>query len=133
MTPSAPLRSGSSLHSSSQSNQMQVEVQLSVHRSLIVLPVGHPGYETYSPLPGQSPQDVSLGGCVVLSAPEMEVQLRSHSLGLEMNLNSSTIYGEVESDYTERSIFTRSWWYPTSEVFVIEGWQALFRWNNFSC
>jgi hypothetical protein len=105
---------------------MQVEVQLSVHHSLIVLPVGHPGYETYAPLPGQSPQDVSLGGCVVLSAPEIELQLRSHSFGLELNLNSGTIYGEVESDYTERSIFTRSRWYPTSEVFVIEGWQTCF-------
>ncbi|KAI9455337.1 hypothetical protein BJY52DRAFT_1280457, partial [Lactarius psammicola] len=95
------------------SNQMQVEVQLSVQRSLIVLPVGLPGYETYSPLPEQSPQDVSLGGCVVLSAPEIELQLRSHNFGMEMNLNSGTIYGEVESDYTERSIFTK--------VFVIEG------------
>ena len=132
MIPSVPLRFGS-LDPFPQSNQMQVEVQLSVHRSLIILPVGHPGYETYSPLPGQSPQDVSLGGCVVLSAPELEVQLRSHSLGLEMNLNSGTIYGEVESDYTERSIFTRSQWYPTSEVFVIEGRPALFRWDNFSC
>ncbi|KAH9055046.1 hypothetical protein EDB87DRAFT_1580073 [Lactarius vividus] len=102
------------------SNQMQVEVQLSVHHSLIVLPVGLPGYETYSPIPGQSPQDVSLGGCVVLSAPEIELQLRSHNFGLELNLNTSTIYGEVESDYTERSIFTKSQWYPSSEVFVIE-------------
>ncbi|KAI9437708.1 hypothetical protein H4582DRAFT_1957102, partial [Lactarius indigo] len=103
------------------SNQMQVEVQLGVHHSLIVLPVGLPGYETYSPIPGQSPQDVSLGGCVVLSVPEIELQLRSHNFGLELNLNTSTIYGEVESDYTERSIFTRSQWYPSSEVFVIEG------------
>ena len=105
---------------------MQVEMQLNVHHSLIVLPVGLPGYETYSPLPGQLPQDVSLGGCVVLSVPEIELQLRSHSFGLEMNLNSGTIYGEVESDYTERSIFTRSQWYPSSEVFVIEGRQPYF-------
>ncbi|KAF8271516.1 hypothetical protein EI94DRAFT_1770350 [Lactarius quietus] len=84
------------------SNQMQVEFQLNVHRSLIVLPVGLPGYET-------------------ALVPEIEVQLRSHSFGLEMNLNCGTIYGEVESDYTERSIFTRSQWYPSSEVFVIEG------------
>ncbi|KAH9171981.1 hypothetical protein EDB89DRAFT_2174254 [Lactarius sanguifluus] len=103
------------------SNQMQVEVQLGIHHSLIVLPVGLPGYETYSPIPGQSPQDVSLGGCVVLSVPEIELQLRSHNFGLELNLNTGTIYGEVESDYTERSIFTRSQWYPSSEVFVIEG------------
>ena len=105
---------------------MQVELRLSVRHSLIILPVGLPGYETYSPLPGQLPQDVSLGGCVVLSAPEIEVQLRSHSFGLEMNLNSGTIYGEVECDYTERSIFTRSQWYPSSEVFVIEGWLFCF-------
>ncbi|KAH9083360.1 hypothetical protein EDB83DRAFT_2538792 [Lactarius deliciosus] len=103
------------------SNQMQVEVQLGIHHSLIVLPVGLPGYETYSPIPGQSPQDVSLGGCVVLSVPEIELELRSHNFGLELNLNTGTIYGEVESDYTERSLFTRSQWYPSSEVFVIEG------------
>ena len=109
-----------------QSNQMQVEVQLNVHHSLIVLPVGLPGYETYSPLPGQSPQDASLGGCVVLSAPEIELQLRSHNFGFEMNFNSGTIYGEVEFDHTERSIFTRSRWYPSSEVFVIEGRHACF-------
>ncbi len=124
--PSAPLLNRHSLTHLPQSNQMQVEVQLSVHHSLIVLPVGLPGYETYTPLTGQSPQDVSLGGCVVLSAPEIELQLRSHNFGMEMNLNSGTIYGEVESDYTERSIFTRSRWYPGSEVFVIEGRQACF-------
>jgi len=107
-----------------QSNQMQVEMQMRVHHSLTILPVGLPGYEVYSPQPGQSPQDVSLGGCVVLSAPEIELQLRSHNFGLELNLNYGTIYGEIESDYTERSIFTRTQWYPTSEAFVIEGGDA---------
>jgi hypothetical protein len=100
---------------------MQVELQLSMNRSLVVLPVGLPGYEMYCPLPGQSPEDVYLGGCIVLSVPESEVQLRSHSLGLEMNLNTGTIFGDVESDYTERSIFTRSQWSPDSEVLLIEG------------
>ncbi|KAF8268595.1 hypothetical protein EI94DRAFT_1700168 [Lactarius quietus] len=37
-----------------------------------------------------------------------------------MNLNCGTIYSEVESDYTKWSIFTRSQWYPSSEVFVLE-------------
>jgi hypothetical protein len=100
---------------------MQVELQLSVNRSLIVLPVGLPGYETYCPLPDQSPEDVHLGGCVVLSVPEIEAQLRSHHLGLEMNLNTGTIFGNIEYNYTERSIFTRSQWFPSSEVFLIEG------------
>ncbi|KAI0288543.1 hypothetical protein BC826DRAFT_1107677 [Russula brevipes] len=103
------------------SNQMQVELQLSMNRSLVILPVGLPGYEMYCPLPGQSPEDVHLGGCIILSVPESEVQLRSHSLGLEMNLNIGTIFGDVEFDYTERSIFTRSQWSPNSEVFLIEG------------
>ena len=58
---------------------------------------------------------------MVLSAPEIELQLRSHHFGLEMNLNIGTIYGDVESDYTERSIVTKSQWYPSSEMFLIDG------------
>jgi hypothetical protein len=103
---------------------MQVELQLSVNRSLIALPVGLPGYEEYCPLPDQPPEDVHLGGCVLLSAPETEVQLRSHSLGLEMNLNTGTIYGAVESDYTEQSIFSTAQQFPGSEVMLIEGYCA---------
>jgi hypothetical protein len=105
---------------------MQVELQLSVNHSLITLPVGLPGYEEYCPLPGQLPEDVHLGGCIVLSVPETEVQLRSHNLGLEMNLNTGTIYGAVESNYTERSIFSRSRWLPSSEVMSIEGYCVVF-------
>jgi hypothetical protein len=101
---------------------MQVELQLSVNHSLIILPVGLPGYEEYCPLPGQPPEDVHLGGCIVLSIPEIEVQLRSHNLGLEMNFNTGTIYSAFESDYTERSIFSRSRWLPSSEVMLIEGY-----------
>jgi hypothetical protein len=100
---------------------MQVELQLSVNHFLIALPVGLPGYEEYCPLPGQPPEDVHLGGCILLSVPEAEVQLRSHNLGLEMNLNTGTIYGTVESDYTERSIFSRPPLFPSSEVMLIEG------------
>jgi hypothetical protein len=100
---------------------MQVELRLNINHCLIVLPVGFPGYETYCPSPGQLAEDIHLGRCIVLSAPEIESQLRSHHLGLEMNLNIGTIYGDVESDYTERSIFSRSQWYPNSEVFLIDG------------
>jgi len=97
---------------------------MSMNRSLIVLPVGLPGYEMYSPLPGQSPDDVQLGECIVLSVPETEVQLRTHNLGLELNLNIGAIYGDVESNYTERSVFTRSQWVPSSEFLLIEGYYA---------
>jgi hypothetical protein len=99
---------------------MQVELQLSINHSLITLPVGLPGYEYYPP-PGQS-EDVHLGGCVALSVPEIEVQLRSHNLGFEMNLNTGTIYGAVESEYAERSIFSRPQRSPSSEVMLIEGY-----------
>lgn len=102
---------------------MQVELQLSVNHSHITLPVGLPGYEEYYPLPGQA-EDVHLGGCVVLSVPEIEVQLRSHNLGLELNINTGTIYGAVESDYTERSIFSKSQRSPCSEVMMIEGYRS---------
>jgi hypothetical protein len=100
---------------------MQVELRLNINHSFVILPVGLPGYETFCQSPDQSAEDVQLGGCVVLSAPEIELQLRSHHLGLETNLNIGTIYGDIESNYTERSIFTRSQWYPSSEVFLIDG------------
>lgn len=102
---------------------MQVELQLSVNHSLITLPVGLPGYEEYYPLPGQ-PEDVHVGGCVVLSVPEIEVELRSHNLGLEMNVNTGTIYCAFESDYTERSIFSRPQRSSSSEVMLIEGYRS---------
>ncbi|SRR6266403_2016791 len=103
---------------------MQVELQLSANHSLITLPVGLPGYEEHCPRPGQPPEDVRLGGCVLLSIPEIEVQLRSHNLGLEMNLNIGTIYGAVESDFTERSTFSRPQRSPSPEVMLIEGYRA---------
>jgi hypothetical protein len=106
---------------------MQVELQLTLIHSLVVLPVGLPGYEMYCPLPDQSPEDVHLGGCILFSAPETEMQLRSHNLGFEMNLNIGTIYGDVEFNHTERSIFTRSQWFPSSEVFLIEGYYTAYR------
>jgi hypothetical protein len=102
---------------------MQVELQLSVNHFYITLPVGLPGYGECYPLPGQ-PEDVHVGGCVVLSVPELEVQLRSHNLGLEMNLNTGIIYGAVESNYTERSIFSRTQRTPSSELMLIEGYRS---------
>lgn len=102
---------------------MQVELQLSVNHSHITLPIGLPGYGEYYLLPGQ-PEDVHVGGCVILSVPEIEVQLRSHNLGFEMNLNVGTIYGAVESDYTERSIFSRPQRSPSSEPMLIEGYPS---------
>lgn len=100
---------------------MQVELQLSINQTLITLPVGLPGYEEFHPLFGQPDEDVHLGVCIVLSVPEIEVQLRSHNLGLEMNLNTGTIYGAIESDYTNQSIFSSPQQTPTSEVMLIEG------------
>jgi hypothetical protein len=102
---------------------MQVELQLSVNHSLTTLPVGLPGYEEYYLLPGH-PEDAHLGGCVILSVPEIDVQLRSHNLGLEMSLNIGTIYGAVESDYTEGSIFSRPQRFPSSEAMLIEGYRS---------
>jgi hypothetical protein len=54
------------------------------------------------------------------------VQLRSHNLGLEMVINTGTIYGTVESDYTERSIFSRPQRSPSSEVMLIEGYRSMY-------
>jgi hypothetical protein len=67
-----------------------------------------------------------VGGCVVLSVPEIEVQLRSHNLGLEMNLNTGTIYCAVESDYTERLIFSGPQRSSSSEVMLIEGYRSAY-------
>ncbi|KAI0058067.1 hypothetical protein BV25DRAFT_1994498 [Artomyces pyxidatus] len=102
------------------SNVLQVELQLTINRGLIILPAGLPGYETYLPLPGQPPEDVDLGGCAVLALPELDVQLRTHDYGMEMSLNVGTLYGSAMTKSTERSLFEHPEWIPSGEVLLLE-------------
>lgn len=57
---------------------MQVELGINVLDGLIVLPVGLPGYEIGLDMPAAPPN--SIGRCVVITMPELNLQLRLHDL-----------------------------------------------------
>ncbi|KAA1471307.1 hypothetical protein DENSPDRAFT_799140 [Dentipellis sp. KUC8613] len=103
------------------SNQLQVELQLSLDRSLVYLPTGIPGYEAYNPLPNQADEDVDLGTCAVLTVPNLQLNLRTHDYFMEMNLNISTLFGDIQRHCSERSMFDCPTWLPERELFVIDG------------
>ncbi|OSD07084.1 hypothetical protein PYCCODRAFT_793525 [Trametes coccinea BRFM310] len=76
------------------SNAMQVTLGLDVDNGLIVLPAGHPGYEKYNDdQPRASSED--LGPCLMLSLPQLQLQLRTNDYYMEMSLNIDTISGRI--------------------------------------
>ncbi|TFY67887.1 hypothetical protein EVG20_g3774 [Dentipellis fragilis] len=103
------------------SNQLQVELQVSLDRSLVFLPTGIPGYETHNPSPNQPTEDVDLGTCAVLTIPNLQLNLRSHDYFMEMNLNIGTLFGDIRRHCSERSMFESPSWVPDRELVVIDG------------
>ncbi|KAI0051792.1 hypothetical protein FA95DRAFT_1675579 [Auriscalpium vulgare] len=102
------------------SNQLQVELQLAITQSSIILPCGLPGYETFIPLANQHVLDVDLGSCITLAVPELELQLRSHDYAMEMSLNVGALYCSIDTSSTERRLFQRPKWRPEKEAFVVD-------------
>jgi len=70
-----------------QSNMLQVEIQLDVNRLLLALPAGLPGYETYNSSPGQHPEDINTGGCVLIHSPDLQLELRTHDYFMGTSLS----------------------------------------------
>ncbi|KAI0314094.1 hypothetical protein OF83DRAFT_1165342 [Amylostereum chailletii] len=89
------------------SNVMNIDLQLTLEKAIFILPAGLRGYETYNPLPDQAPEDVRLGGCVILTVPELQVQLGTHDSALDMSLNIGTMYGSILSD-SNRDVYAHN-------------------------
>ncbi|KAJ3735770.1 hypothetical protein DFJ43DRAFT_832425 [Lentinula guzmanii] len=84
-------------------NMMQVELGIILLDGLVVLPAGLPGYEIGSDMPG-APQS-SIGRCVVITIPELDLQLRLHDLYMEMTLNVGTISSNIEEHFPETLVY----------------------------
>ncbi|KAF8517637.1 hypothetical protein JB92DRAFT_3113412 [Gautieria morchelliformis] len=94
------------------SNVFEVVLCIQFERSAIVLPAGLPGYEySLGPYPTTEQQHStgfnSLGTCVIVLQPEIQLQLRTHDYSMEMSLNISptviSIVEDVVHDLTRES------------------------------
>ncbi|KAJ3826303.1 hypothetical protein F5880DRAFT_1610366 [Lentinula raphanica] len=83
-------------------NMMQVELGIVLLDGLMILPVGLPGYENGVDLL-DAPKG-SIGRCLVMSIPELDLHLRLHDLYMEMTLNVGTIGSNIEEHFPENLI-----------------------------
>ncbi|KIK67374.1 hypothetical protein GYMLUDRAFT_156567 [Collybiopsis luxurians FD-317 M1] len=101
------------------SNMMQVELGVILSDGLMVLPAGLPGYEIGIDLPDGPRQ--SIGHCLVLTVPELNLQFRLHDLYMEMTLNIGTIRGCSEEHFPESLICPDFKSRKSRDVLVIDG------------
>ncbi|KAK7053326.1 Macrophage colony-stimulating factor 1 receptor [Paramarasmius palmivorus] len=94
-------------------NMMQVEMSVNLLNGMTVLPAGLPGYE----ISHTNSESTTIGHCIVLTFPELQVQLRTHDHYMEMTLNIDTISGNIEPDFPEKVAFLPR----RKSTFVLDG------------
>ncbi|RDB25364.1 Protein CSF1 [Hypsizygus marmoreus] len=99
-------------------NVLQVDLQVFTENGTIIMPAGLPGYESTN-VNGAS--DIGIGTSLVISIPEIQLQLRIHDYYMEMSLNVGVITGGVVSQYPETVTYIKSALQETKEIFVIDG------------
>ncbi|KAH7874742.1 uncharacterized protein C8R40DRAFT_1171340 [Lentinula edodes] len=100
-------------------NMMQVELGINVLDGFIVLPVGLPGYEIGLDMPAAPPN--SIGRCVVITMPELNLQLRLHDLYMEMTLNIGTISSSIEEQFPETLTYPEIKAKKAHAVLIVDG------------
>ncbi|KAL0956539.1 hypothetical protein HGRIS_002680 [Hohenbuehelia grisea] len=84
------------------SNAFEVDMTVTATDSIMIAPAGLPGYET-SPAVRIKQGDVpGVGPSLVLSIPEIQVQLRVHDYYMDMSLNMDTISGFFVDNFQEK-------------------------------
>ena len=67
---------------------LQVEIAMNLTNGRILLPAGLPGYERVNPAQYETPSNVGVGACVILTLPELQLQFRLHDYYMGMlNVN----------------------------------------------
>ncbi|KAE9411411.1 hypothetical protein BT96DRAFT_961320 [Gymnopus androsaceus JB14] len=101
------------------SNVMQVEMGIMLVDGLMVYPEGLPGYEIGLDIPG-APQN-SIGHCLVLTMPTLDLRFRMHDLYMEMTLNIGSISGSIEEHFPETLVYPDFKVKKSRDIFVIDG------------
>ncbi|KAF5393264.1 hypothetical protein D9757_000624 [Collybiopsis confluens] len=101
------------------SNMMQVQLGVVLSDGIMILPAGLPGYEKGIDVPGE-PKD-SIGHCLVLCLPEVDLQLRLHDLYMEMTLNMGTICGSFEEHFPESLVYPDFKSKKSQDALVLDG------------
>ncbi|KAG6841879.1 hypothetical protein C0991_005609 [Blastosporella zonata] len=78
-------------------NMLQSEIQVFLDNGTIIMPAGLPGYSMSCERNGGG-----VGDCLVVSLPDLQLQLRMHDHYMEMSLNLSTISGGLIQNYPEK-------------------------------
>ncbi|KAF8664381.1 hypothetical protein AX16_000752 [Volvariella volvacea WC 439] len=84
------------------SNVFQVQMSVFVNDGQMVLPAGLPGYEGGIELVGTQP---TVGSCLVLAIPELQVQFRMHDHYMEMSLNIGTTMGYIKDAFPDQVVY----------------------------
>ncbi|KAF8210348.1 hypothetical protein K438DRAFT_1959629 [Mycena galopus ATCC 62051] len=106
-----------------QSNKLQVDLDVDVQNSLMVIPTGLAGYE--GPV---RDHNAGIGSCVLLDIPELQVHFRLHDFFMELSLNIGTVTGCIKADFPERMTYAKLKRRP-KEIVIIDG--MLFRFHVF--
>lgn len=120
-----------------QSNVLQIQLETSVERGLVIMPAGLRGYET-----DQSDNtEGDIGTCVMLALPELQIHLRSHEyymgtwllyistlrgtflfiLTIELALNNDMIAGSVHTRCPEDLDHAQKLQRAAKEIIIIDG------------
>ncbi|EGO25461.1 hypothetical protein SERLADRAFT_415036 [Serpula lacrymans var. lacrymans S7.9] len=100
-------------------NMLQAEISLLLENGSILFPAAFPGYERRLDIRGQGSSG-SIGACVLLAIPELQLDFRLHDYFMEMSLNLGTLTGRVEDDCSV-DLFLRNGCQFDKEMFIIEG------------
>ncbi|CAK5265757.1 unnamed protein product [Mycena citricolor] len=85
----------------SQRNMMQVDLEIDLQNALMVVPAGLSGYEASASLRESSASPPSIGSCVLLDIPELQVHFRLHDYFM------GTISASIEPNFPENMRFAR--------------------------
>ncbi|KAL4073990.1 hypothetical protein J3A83DRAFT_4507268, partial [Scleroderma citrinum] len=97
-------------------NSLQVTVSVTLQSGSMLLPAGLPGYEKYS---GDHISS-DAGASLLLTFPELQLDLRSHDHFMDMSLNIGEIKGSAMQACLEDSFF-RDECHWTNEMLIIDG------------
>ncbi|KAI0035556.1 hypothetical protein K488DRAFT_82999 [Vararia minispora EC-137] len=108
-------------HRPGSSNMLQVELDVTLDKGIVILPAGLLGYRNSDETHGNVDSEADLGDCTVFSLSELQVGLMIHDFGMQFSVNVGPIRGNVCKSINEREIYDAPPWKPSSECLSIDG------------
>ncbi|KAG6903050.1 hypothetical protein C0995_007483 [Termitomyces sp. Mi166 len=97
-------------------NMLQTEMQVFIDGGTVIMPAGLPGYSLT-----REENDSSIGNCLILTLPNVQLQFRMHDHYMEMSLNVSSISGGLIQDYPEKVTYNKEALKASKDILYIDG------------